>query len=57
MKKSKKIALVAATFAVALNINGCVYGAQRVVETENEDVEQVSELITDSDSSNEIVQP
>lgn len=26
MKKGKKVLLIASTFAVALNMNGCVYG-------------------------------
>lgn len=43
MKKTKKAALIAATFAVALNINACVYGPEGVQEVDANETTAVVE--------------
>jgi len=52
MKKTKKAALIAATFAVALNINGCVYGPpQEVTNTDSGDDIEVVETVKPEDEA------
>jgi starvation-inducible outer membrane lipoprotein len=51
MKKPKKALLIAYTFAVALNLNGCVYGPPPVDEDTVESKEVIEESIVDTDSS------
>ena len=50
MKKAKIALLFVSTFAVALNLNGCVYGPPVSLET-TESVEVIETSVIDIDSS------
>lgn len=52
MKKSKKILIIASTFAVALNLNACTYGPPADETTESEEVIQTS--VIDCSSSDTV---
>ena len=53
MKKTKKAALIAATFAVALNINACVYGPAGVQEVDSSETTAVVETEKEPEETEE----
>lgn len=56
MKKTKKAALIAATFAVALNINACVYGPAGVQEVDSSETTAVVETEKEPEETEEVTE-